>query len=164
MQSHTALTPQQTLAAMLDQHRPQRLLIISASPVPAIDAHQQASPECELFTASPGPLTPELSAKRYDLAILGDCLEHLPKAQGLQLLAGIRNLNANKVALLIDLQAGDWLATDFYALGMQAKERFERDGQALHLFTYDLMDYKQVPDWLNAKFWANPQLFGKYWW
>jgi hypothetical protein len=27
-----------------------------------------------------------------------------------------------------------------------------------------LREYKQVPDWLNAKFWANPQLFGKYWW
>ena len=24
--------------------------------------------------------------------------------------------------------------------------------------------YKQVPDWLNAKFWANPENFGKYWW
>ncbi|MFO5894085.1 DUF6231 family protein, partial [Pseudomonas aeruginosa] len=23
---------------------------------------------------------------------------------------------------------------------------------------------KQVPDWLNAKFWANPENFGKYWW
>ncbi|MCF3991384.1 DUF6231 family protein, partial [Pseudomonas aeruginosa] len=25
-------------------------------------------------------------------------------------------------------------------------------------------EYKQVPDWLNAKFWANPENFGKYWW
>ncbi|MGV8865199.1 MAG: DUF6231 family protein, partial [Pseudomonas sp.] len=25
-------------------------------------------------------------------------------------------------------------------------------------------DYKQVPDWLNAKFWANPENYGKYWW
>ncbi|WP_259740705.1 DUF6231 family protein, partial [Pseudomonas poae] len=27
-----------------------------------------------------------------------------------------------------------------------------------------LLDYKQVPDWLNARFWANPENFGKYWW
>ena len=47
---------------------------------------------------------------------------------------------------------------------MQASEQFQREGQTLHLFTYDLLDYKQVPDWLNAKFWANPQNFGKYWW
>ncbi|MGO3534472.1 DUF6231 family protein, partial [Pseudomonas helleri] len=25
-------------------------------------------------------------------------------------------------------------------------------------------EYKQVPDWLNARFWANPENFGKYWW
>ena len=33
-----------------------------------------------------------------------------------------------------------------------------------NMCTYDLREYKQVPDWLNAKFWANPERFGKYWW
>jgi hypothetical protein len=42
--------------------------------------------------------------------------------------------------------------------------RNARDQQVLSLFTYDLREYKQVPDWLNAKFWANPENFGKYWW
>ncbi|MDZ4192011.1 MAG: DUF6231 family protein, partial [Pseudomonas sp.] len=74
------------------------------------------------------------------------------------------NLNASRVAVLLDLKAGDWQETDFFALAMQASEQFQREGQTLHLFTYDLLDYKQVPDWLNAKFWANPQNFGKYWW
>ena len=50
------------------------------------------------------------------------------------------------------------------ALALQAGERFQRDEQVLTLFTYDLLDYKQVPDWLNARFWANPENFGKYWW
>ncbi|WP_221179227.1 DUF6231 family protein, partial [Pseudomonas protegens] len=27
-----------------------------------------------------------------------------------------------------------------------------------------LLEYKQVPDWLNSRFWANPENFGKYWW
>ncbi|WP_221179020.1 DUF6231 family protein, partial [Pseudomonas chlororaphis] len=26
------------------------------------------------------------------------------------------------------------------------------------------LEYKQVPDWLNSRFWANPENFGKYWW
>jgi len=39
-----------------------------------------------------------------------------------------------------------------------------RNIRQLTLFTYDLREYKQVPDWLNAKFWANPENFGKYWW
>ena len=67
-------------------------------------------------------------------------------------------------ALLVDLQACDWQENDFFALALQASECFQRDKQTLSLFTYDLLDYKQVPDWLNAKFWANPENFGKYWW
>ena len=66
------------------------------------------------------------------------------------------------------LVAGKALAglqrTDFYSLALQASERFARDEQVLTLFTYDLLDYKQVPDWLNSRFWANPENFGKYWW
>jgi len=49
-------------------------------------------------------------------------------------------------------------------LALSASEKFRRDEQVLSLFTYDLHDYKQVPDWLNARFWANPEMFGKYWW
>jgi hypothetical protein len=29
---------------------------------------------------------------------------------------------------------------------------------------FDIHTYKEVPDWLNAKYWANPQNWGKYWW
>ena len=47
---------------------------------------------------------------------------------------------------------------------MQRQGHFQQENRSLHLFSYDLQDYKQVPDWLNAKYWANPELFGKYWW
>jgi hypothetical protein len=95
--------------------------------------------------------------------VVVDCLEHLPKRRALELLGGIRNLNASRLAVLVDLDACDWQETDLYALALQASERFQRDEQTLSLFTYDLREYKQVPDWLNAKFWANPELFGRFW-
>ena len=66
--------------------------------------------------------------------------------------------------MLADLAACSWQDTDFFALALSASEKFCRDEQVLSLFTYDLHDYKQVPDWLNARFWANPEMFGKYWW
>ncbi len=66
--------------------------------------------------------------------------------------------------MLTDLTACGWQDTDFFALALSASEKFRRDQQVLSLFTYDLHDYKQVPDWLNARFWANPENFGKYWW
>ena len=157
-------TPQQALAALLDHHQPQRLLLVGASQLPAIAAYRQAHPQALVAQAPAGPLPDELAAQRYDLALLADCLEHLPKRTALELLGGIRNLNASRMAVLVDLNACGWQATELFALALQASEHFQRDGQTLTLFTYDLRDYKQVPDWLNAKFWANPQNFGKYWW
>lgn len=157
-------TPQQALAALLDRYAPKRLLLIGAGSFPALDAFQTAHPGTELAHAAPGALPAELAAQRFDLALVVDCLEHLPKRTGLELLGGIRNLNASRIAVLADLHACGWQDTDFYSLALQASERFARDEQIVTLFTYDLREYKQVPDWLNAKFWANPENFGKYWW
>ncbi len=157
-------TPQQALAALLARYAPQRLLLVGAGELPAVEAFQTAHPDCQIAHAAAGALPAELAAQRFDLALIVDCLEHLPKRAGLELLGGIRNLNASRLAVLVDLQASAWQETDFFALALQASERFQRGEQTLNLFTYDLLDYKQVPDWLNAKFWANPENFGKYWW
>ncbi|MFI7856235.1 DUF6231 family protein [Pseudomonas promysalinigenes] len=156
-------TPQQALAALLERFTPQRLLLVGTR-FPALDAFADAHPQVTIETCPPGPLPATVAAQRFDLAVLVDCLEHLPKRTGLQLLGGIRNLNASRVAVLADLPACGWRDTDFFSLALSASEKFRRDQQVLSLFTYDLHDYKQVPDWLNAKFWANPENFGKYWW
>ncbi|WP_426235670.1 DUF6231 family protein [Pseudomonas sp. TWP3-2] len=157
-------TPQQALAALLDRYAPARLLLIGASEFPALAAFKQAHPDTCVAHAAPGALPAELAERRFDLALVVDCLEHLPKRDGLNLLGGIRNLNASRIAVLADLSASGWQETDFYSLALQASERFQREEQVLTLFTYDLLDYKQVPDWLNSRFWANPENFGKYWW
>lgn len=157
-------TPQQALAALLDRYAPQRLLLVGASEFPALEAFQAAHPQTMVALAAPGQLSAELAAQRFDLALVVDCLEHLSKPEGLRLLGGIRNLNASRIAVLTDPAASGWSDTDFYSLALQATERFKRDEQVLKLYTYDLREYKQVPDWLNAKFWANPENFGKYWW
>ena len=157
-------TPQQALAALLDRYAPASVLLIGVQDFPALQAFQDAHPDTEVARAVPGALPAELAARRFDLALVVDCLEHLPKRSGLELLGGIRNLNASRIAVLADLHACGWQDTDFYSLALQVSERFTRNEQVLTLFTYDLREYKQVPDWLNAKYWANPENFGKYWW
>lgn len=162
--SSSSQTPQQALAALLEHYAPTRLLHVGRSDMPAVDAFNRSHENCQIDRAPAALLSDDLSSRRYDLALIADCLEHLSKRDGLQLLGGIRNLNASRIAVLVDLSACDWQATDFFSLALQISARFERDEQTLTLFTYDLLAYKQVPDWLNAKFWANPQMFGKYWW
>ena len=105
-------TPQQALAALLDLHAPKRLLLLGASQFPALDAFKTAHPDVRVSVAPPGPLPAELAAQRFDLALVVDCLEHLPKSQGLTLLGGIRNLNASRIAVLVDLGACEWKDTD----------------------------------------------------
>ncbi|GAC1371299.1 MAG: DUF6231 family protein [Aquirhabdus sp.] len=29
---------------------------------------------------------------------------------------------------------------------------------------FNILEYKQIPDWLNSKYWANPENWGKYRW
>ena len=82
-------TPQQALAALLERYAPQRLLLLGASELPALSAFQQAHPDNLIAHAAPGPLPAELAAQRFDLALVADCLEHLPKKTGLELLGGI---------------------------------------------------------------------------
>ncbi|NWA01563.1 DUF6231 family protein [Pseudomonas gingeri] len=163
-ESISSRTPQQALAALLDRYAPQNLLLVGAGSFPALEAFQAAHPQTQVALAKPGALPAELAARRFDLALVVDCLEHLPKRAGRELLGGIRNLNASRIAVLVDMPASGWQDSDFFALALQSSERFQRDQQVLTLFTYDLREYKQVPDWLNAKFWANPENFGKYWW
>src|SRR3990167_936385 len=98
-------TPQQALAALLARYTPQRLLLVGASQLPALEAFKAAHPDCHIEHADAGPLSTELAAQRFDLALFVDCLEHLPKRTALELLAGIRNLNARRLAVLAYLQA-----------------------------------------------------------
>ena len=118
--SFSTRTPQQALAALLDRYAPKRLLLIGADSFPALQAFQEAHPDTQLAQAAPGALPAELAGQRFDLALVVDCLEHMPKRAGLELLGGIRNLNASRIAVLADMKACGWQTTDFYSLALQA--------------------------------------------
>ena len=36
--------------------------------------------------------------------------------------------------------------------------------RAMQLWQFNLFDYKQLPDWLNSRFWANPEMWDKARW
>ena len=38
------------------------------------------------------------------------------------------------------------------------------DAQDLAIWQFNILTYKQVPDWLNAKYWANPDNWNKFRW
>jgi hypothetical protein len=68
--------------------------------------------------------------------------------------------------VLIELQHGakekaaaQAFRLDCFALGFRHALQSGNDSTAYQLYEYRLKNYKQAPDWLNSRFWANPERF-----
>jgi len=58
-----------------------------------------------------------------------------------------------------------WHLTDLFSFALSKVASYLQEDQTeIGLFKYNINDYKKTPDWLNADNWANPQMWGKYWW
>ena len=62
----SARTPQHALAALLDLHRPKRLLLVGASQFPALDAFKAAHPDTEVFGGQPEHAFVTFTARWHD--------------------------------------------------------------------------------------------------
>lgn len=70
----------------------------------------------------------------------------------------LRDLLARRVLILAGVQHTPLLR----ALGFSQIEQLEQ--AQLVIWQFNILSYKQVPDWLNSKYWANPENWGKYRW
>lgn len=75
-------------------------------------------------------------------------------------IARLRDVLAERVLVLIPEKSNTWSTAKM--LGFGFKRIAELKGW--QAWGFDIHTYKDVPDWLNAKYWANPQNWGKYWW
>lgn len=103
---------------------------------------------------------------QYDLSLVLDGLESLDKGSAAHLLASLRDLHGGRFALLLNMSAADmhWQHTDLLALGLRLLQQYSVDTDSYHLYYFDLYDYKTTPDWLNSRFWANPERWNKDAW
>lgn len=100
---------------------------------------------------------------RYDLAIT--CLpETLDAKQALHALSALRDLHARQVLAFVPLEAYGWHEDTLLGLGMQRQARFQQADALIEAWSFDIRSYKSVPDWLNPRFWANPENWNKYRW
>lgn len=98
---------------------------------------------------------------RRELAIA--CLAPESDArQGRQLIAVMRDLLARQLLVFVPENLLD--DTTLIGLGLTRQARFEVDGLHWQAWSYDIRSYKSVPDWLNPRFWANPENWNKYRW
>lgn len=105
-------------------------------------------------------LAADTALTRTDLALLtlaGD------PGVAAQALARCRDLLARRVLVLVPATAPDH-GNDLRALAFQHHASFQGDEALYEVWGYDIRTYKQVPDWLNPKFWANPEMWDKQRW
>lgn len=100
--------------------------------------------------------------QRHDIAIAW-LPQDLPLQRGLHLLSALRDLHARQLLAFVPVNA-HWDAATLRALALQQQARFEAADGLREAWSYDIRTYKAVPDWLNPKFWANPDNWGKYRW
>ena len=91
---------------------------------------------------------------RASLALVQDALHGLDATQAGALLAHIRDFVAPRILVIADANC-PLNRLDFIAFGYETLTVGE--GAQPALYQFDIATYKQVPDWLNARYWAHPE-------
>jgi hypothetical protein len=88
------------------------------------------------------------------LALGIDALNGLDAAQAQQLISQTRLYLAPRILLAVPAD-GALDEAMFRALGFTLSATDTAENMRIHY--YDIDTYKTVPDWLNARYWANPE-------
>lgn len=158
------LAAQHLIATALADTAGQHGLWVSAQPRPELTA----SGAMTWVESTPQRLLSTPWQQRHDLAIAwlaGD----LPWRDALHVLSALRDLHARQLLAFVPVSAwqqadSHWQPDQLRALGLQQQARFEQDGELVEAWSFDIRTYKAVPDWLNPRFWANPENWNKYRW
>lgn len=106
--------------------------------------------------------------QRFGVAIAIDLFEHLDKAKGMQVLARLRDVLSPQYCICLPISTANkqeqWQLTDLFSFALSKVSSYKIADTEYGLFKYNINDYKKTPDWLNADNWANPKMWGKYWW
>lgn len=142
------------LIRIIEHHQPDSILAVGRS-----------TPLAELKPgqfSQVGSLDELNQQARHSLAYVSDCLEHLPLDEGRQILAALRDIHAEIVYVHAPLDDHHWHHRGFLELGYRQIEAYEDSGTKSGLFYFDIYQYKLTPDWLNSKFWANPERWDQW--
>lgn len=159
------------LKTLIAELAPDSLLAIGPAAPEFFAEYRSQHPECRFDhierLRSVSEITP---AERYDLAFVSHTLEYLhPTAAG-HLLARLRDVLARRLLVVVPIgpdwpgHVSEWNQNKMLAFGLVQVASSVHEGRPVHVYAFDIHTYKTTPDWLNARYWAHPELFGKYWW
>ena len=135
------------LAELLLRTAPEHLTALDAA---ALDLACNLMPAADAQFCDPGTL----ACPPAQLVLTMDALNDLDAAQARALLARVRDYISPHIIVIARARC-PLNRLDFLSLGYEMLAVDEVDRIALYQF--DLATYKQVPDWLNARYWAHPE-------
>lgn len=145
------------LQRLLRQYAFESVLWIGASPPPALPDNTIKME----YRHTEDVKNPDTLQGRWDLVIIDGDMMNLPREPVIQIISCLRDLHARRLVVLYpDTPANETgiRHEDLISLGLKAMH-----GQP-GVYYHDLYDYKDTPDWLNNKFWANPENWNKFRW
>ncbi len=161
------------LETLINSAQPRRILLIgNIDPIFLDDYLAQKrllSQECSVTHISTNQLDEFWSLnERFDVGLVLNLFEHIPHETGNRVLSKLRDVLTPQYCIALPLHdqqpTSSWALTDLFSFALSKVASYDNATPPLSLFKYNIEDYKKTPDWLNADNWANPQLWGKYWW
>ncbi|MEM7360545.1 MAG: DUF6231 family protein [Pseudomonadota bacterium] len=161
------------IETLVNVAQPTSILVLGDIGVEFLEEYQQQrsviSQECTV-THLPSAEISQIEGllQRFDVGIAAGLFEHLDKHQGAQVLSKLRDVLTAQYCVGLPLSTNPdqdgWQLTDLFSYALKRVNSYAQVDKEYGLFSYNISDYKKTPDWLNADNWANPEMWGKYWW
>jgi len=159
----------EALVAQLRADQPESVLVVGPQPERLLGAYLDEAAQQLTKVPGPGLRTEIEQAGVHEAAVVAHALEGLGKTEGGRLISALRDLYARTLYVAVTVEPSStpgghgWVHRDMIALGLSLLCELDETG-AERLYYYSLYDYKKTPDWLNPRYWANPELWDKYRW
>ena len=162
------------IETLINTAQPSRILLIGDCDADFLSNYQQQKQliqqDCEISTIECKDIEQLwLTQEAFDVAIAINLFEHLEKAKGMQVLSRLRDVLSPQYCIALPTSQmpsnSAWHLTDLFSFALSKVASYPKENEGeIGLFKYNINDYKKTPDWLNSDNWANPQMWGKYWW
>lgn len=157
-------------------HPPKNVLCLGPGTGYAINAFLNQYPDCQMMQIDLVGMKADKvihlldTHDIFEFGIVANSIEHMDKASAEHLLARLRDIYTKKLLVVVPIDkqweghASYWEETEMLALGFILKANIRVDEKPVHVYAFDILSYKTTPDWLNNKYWANPELWDQHWW
>ena len=148
------------LLPLIDYSKPNSVLLVGE--IARLAYIEQHNTRSQLLT-TPFKLQQLNEMQPVDLAIISELTESLSKEQAIAWLGLLRNSRAQHIIVIANVAPSfspTWYLADYLSMGMKHIASTEQ----YQVYSYALASYQSKREWLNSRFWANPENYDKYRW